>query len=146
MGSLIIKADENVNRPVPEDAITGNLYIPELHLTLPAVNENKNLGTILYNSYFISSSNSELQIASSSDVLQATGPAQNATSNVDTIFAGVPKLQACTRGIQIYFAIQQGQTLAYKKTLTDGRTLYFYTNPPCVDSNLLKYTEQITSY
>jgi len=146
IGYLIIKADENVNHPMAMDPTTGNLYIPELKLEMPALNENENLGSLVYSSYFISTENSELQIASTSDINLAASPVQNAMSDLNALMNGVPKLQACTRGIQIYFSNQSGQTLAYKKTLNDGRTLYFYTNSGCIDNNLLRFTEQINSY
>jgi len=56
------------------------------------------------------------------------------TTDFDALFSGIPQAQACTRSFILHFKAinDNGLTLSVIKKLQDGRTLYIYREPACM--------------
>ena len=141
LAHLILDAVDKMNYPLVRDA-SNKQYVPEARLVLPA--PAKSLGEVVYS--YTSGSPETLHLATKNSIAAAKYPLLNAQSQPDDIFAGVPKLQACARGVQITFSPINGQNAAATKTLANSRTAYFYTENLCLNTELLAYAQQIDSY
>lgn len=146
---LIISAVEGLNKPIPTDAKTGELYLHQTKLHLPAPTQE--LGDFVY-SYFESSdqvTKSELTIASEMLIRQASVRV-SAQLTAKSVLELVPELQACARGYKIYFEdiVEQGSPKVLQKTLSDGRTVHIYKEEACKNNSdkILAYLQQIDSY
>ncbi|MFZ1484255.1 MAG: hypothetical protein WAS36_04565 [Candidatus Saccharimonadales bacterium] len=69
------------------------------------------------------------------------------------MFSEVPNLQACARGVQLFFSPQEFddstvQSLRATKTLANGKTIYLYTDSTCKGNlaELAEYVKQVQSY
>ena len=147
---MILDAAEGLRKPVPVDAQSGQVYIHEVHLTLP---EQGNRTQALY-SYskpenpgdFIE----ELNIVDVSAVRIAK-PELNNAQNTDQLFAALPKFQACNRGYFLTFKpapSYEDAPLIFSKKLKDGRTLYVSKENTCSTNSgtFVTYLKQIESY
>lgn len=154
--SLIISAVEGLAKPAPVDAPTGKIYISDAKLVLPVITYGSEVSDIRY-AYFAQQNPKELQVTTSSIMraaeaklwtAQSVGESQDDQSRA--MFAQVPNLQACTRGVHVFFGAQNqsGLTTAGNTQLKDGRTLYFYTEDGCNQnlSSLVAYLKQAQSY
>lgn len=159
---LIISAAEDANKPVPLEAASGKAYFPEARLVLPATNDMQ----LKYR--FDPASNDQqpvLFVTSGFAMRQAQAKLWSAQANgindiistgqkTDAMFKQVPNLQACTRGVHVYFNDKTNSdgaeiVLAGTKLLNDGRTLHIYTDNGCSGGNLMDiatYLKQSESY
>lgn len=143
--SLIINAIEDLNRPLVIEPTTGKAYIPSARLMLPPADAT--LGEVEYY-YFPPAENApaEVHLSSRNSVGPATSAVISASPDVEALFAAVPKLQACSRGVTINFAQQSDREAAANKLLASGKMAYFYTEKKCPNDKLLEYAKQIDSY
>ena len=157
--SMITDALNGLETPVPVEAATGKPYIAANRLVWPAV---PNSVTQLYYADTGGTGDPELQITSRTTMSVGISKLWNAAGTTswhstdaarqNAIFAQVPSLQACARGIQLFFHPQNGQATQWQaqgsKQLADGRTVYFYTESACREdlTFLLSYVKQVQSY
>ncbi len=154
--NLMISAVEGLVRPVPVDASTGQMQLASLHLKWPV--SARFTGQILYSNTGGQDQTAELQLTSrpimnaAKSKLWAVQTYATAAQNNRAVFNQVPNLQACTRGIQVFFTPQTELAPQWQDHgsvhLADGRTLYFYTESTCRQdlSPLLGYLKQAQSY
>jgi hypothetical protein len=161
--SLLDNAVNNLNAPAPVDAQTGQVYFPDVHLQLPAPSQNYALRKIEY-ANTSSDGSFSLQVTSEgiiseaeNKLLVAQANAQAAHKNYQNvlmaIYRQVPNLQACTRGVQLFYNAQNQTGSDYKlqftKKLNNSKTLYAYTETTCVSQDLptlINYLKQIQGY
>jgi hypothetical protein len=125
---LIIHASQGTKKAAPIDPKTGDVYFPEAKLYLP---HNPALGQL---SYAYNLDTNQLSISTREVFGQAAAQLYSATS-VDEVFAAVPKLQSCQRGITLVYnqinaeenQIELKQTIEF----ADGGILYVYQEPLC---------------
>jgi hypothetical protein len=150
IGTMIIKAVEGMNRPLPIDAPSGRVYLAAAKLSLPPV--PLDLGEVVY-SYVPAEDGGidEVHLASLHDIRSSESSIMNSYSAVNNestkaVFDHVPKLQACARGIAIKFQLTENDKSVATKKLANGKTVHFYTEPQCHNPELLEYAQQVTSY
>ncbi|HEX7259956.1 MAG TPA: hypothetical protein VF272_03425 [Candidatus Saccharimonadia bacterium] len=144
LATTIVRAGENLNRPLVIEPLSGKAYIPAAKLVLPAATDS--LGEVLYRYYPpVNGSTAELYLASKSDMRSAEIPLLS-SKDVNGLFATVPTFQACGRGIHITFQPEKEGAAVATKRLGSGTTAYFYDEPKCQNPDLLDYAKQITSY
>jgi hypothetical protein len=147
---LIIRATEALTLPVPTDAQSGRIYIYEAKITLPPPPDRS---YSLYYNYRpdLTGAHAELNFMDKQAVDMQKAKVY-AFGSVNDVFAAVPKLQACSRGYQIFFApAGKNDTdgkLVFTKKLKDGRTAYTYLEDLCSDNKdkLTPYLNQMDSY
>jgi hypothetical protein len=150
IGSLIARAVEALTLPPPTDAQTGRIYFHEAKLTLPPVSESGH-GLYYFYSPAFPGQQAELRLIDKQNVNMQKGKVL-ATSDMQTVFDIVPKLQACARGyLTLFSPAASGETdgkMVFQKKLTDGRTVYVYLEDACKDNQdqMVPYLKQIDSY
>lgn len=151
MSTLILQAVDNLQQPLPRDAKTGEYYMPDVRMRLPATSESSKR---LEYSYVPKTGDidEELRVSSFSATLAPRTHVMNA-QNMNALFDAVPKLQACTRGFKLTFGqldgkSQEGLVFVHEKTLQDGRRLFIYAEADCnaEAGSALEYLKQIDSY
>jgi hypothetical protein len=150
ISTLIVSAIEALNWSVPMDAQTGRLYIREAKITLPPAQDRS---YALYYNYMppFPGTQAELTLKDKLNVDMQKSKVL-AAPDVNSVFNFVPKLQACSRGYQIFFSPAgkndtEGK-LVFTKELKDGRTVYVYLEDACSDNQdkLVPYLQQMQSY
>ncbi len=156
--SLIINAVEGRSLPAPIDPPTGKVYLTEGKLVLPPPDRSMK---ILISSPAGSDGSTVLNITTTNILQEAEAKlwsAQSVSSGgryanaLSDVFASVPNLQACARGVQLFFQKPNIDSPAFQlratKVLADGRTLYFYTETTCQTDQtpLVNYLKQAQSY
>lgn len=155
--NLIISSVETLHKPAAIDPKTGNVYLTESHLVLPprtdfapqqilySDNSSQESGTDVgvTTRFILGSAESKLWSA------QAVSPGWH--RDPMRIFNEVPNLQSCARGVQLFSKPQtQSDSFRLKSTkqLTDGRTLYIYTETSCQYdlTTLTEYLKEAQSY
>lgn len=130
---LILLAVRGVKKDAPVDPKTGDVYFPEARLYLPNPHSALAL-TYLEDTGNIADSQSSLTVS--------TYPVLGTTSlytaqNTKQLFAAVPKLQACTRGIKLVYqqfpSSDTTNVLQHTVHLNNGKTLYVYVEKDCPD-------------
>lgn len=130
---LILLAVRGVKKDAPVDPKTGDVYFPEAKLYLPNPHTALSL-TYLEDTGNIADSQSSLTVS--------TYPVLGTTSlytaqNTKQLFAAVPKLQACTRGVKLVYqkfpANDNQNVLKHTVQLNNGKTLYVYVEKDCPD-------------
>lgn len=130
---LILLAVRGVKKDAPVDPKTGDVYFPEAKLFLPNPHTALSL-TYLEDTGNIADSQSSLTVS--------TYPVLGTTSlytaqNTKQLFAAVPKLQACTRGVKLVYqkfpATDNQNVLKHTVQLNNGKTLYVYVEKDCPD-------------
>lgn len=151
---LIVDAVDGLHKPAPVDGPTGKVYMPDARLVLPPAN----IATEIFYSNVGDSQTPELQITARYIVGQAKAKLRSAqqqpnySGSVRGIFEHVPELQACSRGVQLYFSKPNLDSAQFTdhgtKQLADGRTVYLYTEPLCQAdmTDLVAYIKQAQSY
>lgn len=142
---LIIQSAESFLRPFPQDVKTGTVYISEAKLTLPP--PPVSLGPVAY-SYepSIEGSNPVVHLSRLNDINAAKSKLLVSDSSPENTFSVVPKYQSCIRGVVIAYDQKDLQQHAGSKTLSNGKKVYFSTEPLCPNEDLLNYAKQIDSY
>lgn len=162
--SLVNNAINNVDVSAPVEAQTGQVYFPDARLMLPSPGENLSLRQIEYANTTSTSAPLDMQVTTKSILNEAENNLLTAQANAlgahkDTqaellaIFRQVPNLQACARGVQLFYSQQHEERSDYRlqftKKLSNGKTLYAYTETACTSSQLpalVNYLKQIESY
>lgn len=135
---LISQSLDTLHKPAPVDPKTGNIYFPEAHLYVTA---QPNDPQLLYSYYsdggdmdfsvtagnVLSTGKSRMWAKFANETRHGDGPAMKAA------FDEVPHLQACARGLQLFYSPQQldGHTEQFHTPLANGKTLYGYTEAAC---------------
>jgi hypothetical protein len=159
---LIIAAVENLSKPAAVDARTGDMYIPEVKLRIPAQSDG---WTLLRYSYSpqVDSQPTELLVSDQRAVraaesrllsLQSTESAWWQHNTPSKVFDEVPNLQACARGIHVRFSSghAEGLQLEANLPLQDGRTAYLFSedgvacNSGANNDQVLALLKQVKSY
>jgi hypothetical protein len=155
IADLILSAVNELHKPAPIEASTGKVYFPDARLVLPPSDP---FMQVIYSNVG-DSKTPELQVTTKGVVSQAGVKlliAQSSTPDsvkqINGVFDAVPNLQACARGVQIFYSPQKdnGQQFVLKATkeLANHKKLYFYTETVCREDldMLLTYLKQIQSY
>ncbi|MEO6761716.1 MAG: hypothetical protein ABI220_05110 [Candidatus Saccharimonadales bacterium] len=161
--SLIIKATEAQTKPAVTDPHTNKIYLPEVGLVLPASTGTFNQLLYGYMPPF-DDWGGELNVTTrqamqGSEVKIISANASNNSwwhgSDQSKIFDHVPELQACARGVAVYFDAKTATESQLKPVsqvhLADGRTLYIGIDSDQYKchynmSGLLTYLKQAQSY
>jgi hypothetical protein len=149
ISTLILQSVEGLSNPAPVDPQTGNVYIPQARLKLPANQDT--IGAEVEYSYTPPQDDipEELRIVNTYGFWSARS-AMLGAQTVEGTFEQVPKLQACSRGYLISFnpLKNSADPLKFTKQLTDGRTLSVYLDAGCTASNdeFENYLKQIESF
>lgn len=163
---LIGSAADALNKPAPLDAPTGKVYIPDARLVMPPYTDA--MGSIEYfydNSGGLPASSPVVHLTSSVIMNMAKNKLWIAMANNNSVgapsahehdelgmFQEVPSLQACARGVQLYFSPQSRKqpalALQDSHQLRDGRTVYVYSEPACKQdqSAVIALAKQSQSY
>ena len=160
--SLISEAAQELNKPAPIEPTTGKEYIPEARLVLPAYTGFGQIEYMYEAGQRTSNFETEVHLTSSAilnaaenkvRVDDANANNRMAWQSYDTtaIFNSIPSLQACTRGVQIFFSKQAlGANFVFQDShkLIDGRTLYVYSESACKQdqSAVIDLAKQAQSY
>jgi hypothetical protein len=151
ISQLILKAIEALNLPVPTDAKTGRIYFYEAKITLPPASDPAQR---LYYFYSPPDKYGGTEMLGLKDKLSVDMQKSKvyAASTLENVFKEVPKLQACSRGYEVFFT-QPGKfgadgKLLFTKKLNDGRTARIYLDPECTDNQdlMVPYLKQMQSY
>jgi len=156
--SLIIRSVEDSHKPAVIEPITGDVYLTDAKLKLPASSDS--LRSIVYRydkgpdyqNEVISISDKQMLHALESKLL-STSQSPYGGHNVNKVFDQIPSLQACSRGVQIHYKqsddLGSGYKLEFTKTLNNDRKIYIYSEKQC-DSilfpDIIEYTKLIQSY
>jgi hypothetical protein len=129
---LILMAVEGLSVPAPVDARTGDVYFPPAKLYLPTTQVLPQI------TYGYEPESQTLRV-STKQVVSATGSKLYSAHNNEQLFALVPKLQACSRGLLLSPDTQQDSSLVHigDTTVRDGRTLHVYNERQCNELNAL---------
>lgn len=143
--SLIIQSAESFLRPLPQDPKTGTVFISDAKLTLPSLPAN--LGPIVYTyEPAIEGSSPVIHLSRQNDINSTKSKLLVSDSSPESTFSVVPKYQSCIRGVQISYDQKEMQQPSGSKVLSNGKTVYFSTEPLCPNEDLLNYAKQIDSY
>lgn len=143
--SLIIQSAESFLRPLPQDVKTGTVYFSETKLTLPS--PPANLGPIAYTyEPAIEGSSPVIHLSRQNDINSAKSKLLISDSSPESTFSVVPRYQSCIRGVTVNYDQKDLQQPAGSKVLSNGKTVYFSTEPLCPNEDLLNYAKQIDSY
>jgi Tfp pilus assembly protein PilE len=161
ISSLLTNGVSQLNKPAPVDPMTGDIYFPDAHLMMPPYPE---LGQVEYDydtrsqPYVLHITTSNIISAAQTKLLTAQATAEdyhavNQKYVLRSVFDQVPNLQACARGIQLFYqTVNYGSGSDYvlqaSKKLTNGKTIYIYTEDGCKQdvSQIVSYVKQIQSY
>lgn len=147
IANLMTDAVSNLKKDVPVDHMTGDLYFPESRLFL--LNPKSDLKLTYEWHPAIGDSQEDLSVS-----LSPTPRAIDlySASNVEEVFAAVPRLQACGRGVQILYnkATSDDTVLGQLKKvvkLQNGKDIYMYTEKECPHlDELLDLLSKVKSY
>lgn len=144
---LIILAIRGLKKDAPVEPRTGDIYFPESKLYLPNPGIALPL-TYLYDKGDVTSAQAELSI--STYPVRGTEALYIARSQ-ESLFAAIPKLQACSRGIKlVHQEFPNSDTdneLMHKIQLNNGKTLYIYLEKACPElSETANSFKNIQSY
>jgi hypothetical protein len=129
---LIIRAAEAVKTNAPLDPKTGDIYFPQAKLYLP--NESSFL-KLMYAYDDTNNTGPELSI-SNRNVFEQNIAKLYSAQDIKELFAGVPKLQSCQRGVTLaYSQLSSDSDRVLKDTvqLNNGKTLYLHAESTCPD-------------
>lgn len=138
MLSLISQAIDGIYKPAAVEAKTGNSYFPEARLFVTAQPQNPEL---LY-SYYADGDDLNFSVTASNVLSAGKSKMWSTYANearhgdkaaFTAMFNEVPHLQACARGLQLYYQPQSqaGFTEQLHTTLANGKTIYGYTEAAC---------------
>ena len=162
LATLVSDSIRQLNKPAPVDPATGRIYIPEARLNLPAYT---GLGQIEYqyeSGQYSSNNTTEIHLTTSAilnlsenklwvDMANANNRMAWQTYNGFNFFTSVPSLQACSRGVQLFYSKQNlGGDFIFQGShkLSNGRTLYVYSENDCKQdqSAVVALAKQAQSY
>jgi hypothetical protein len=128
---LIVQAARGLKKDAPVEPRTGDVYFPESRLYLP--NPKMPLAlTYLLDTDDVTDAQSELSI--STYPIRGTTALYTAKNNLE-LFAAVPKLQACLRGVKLVYqkfpATDTQNVFQYTTRLDNGKDLHVYIEKDC---------------
>lgn len=132
---LILLSIRAIKKDAPIDHRTGDVYFPgsKLYLPNPGIPQ-----PITYTQDKGDGVNFPSELSVSTYPVRGTEKLYSAR-NIDELFAAVPKLQSCARGIKlVYQKIPHDDTqneLKYTVSLTNGKDLYVYLEKECPELN-----------
>lgn len=128
---LILLAVRGVKKDAPVDARTGDVYFPESKLYLPNPGMTLPL-TYLYDKGDVA--NFQVELSVSTYPVRGT-EALYIARNQENLFAAVPKLQSCSRGIKLVYQRFSNNDieneLRHTVLLNNGKELYVYLEKDC---------------
>ncbi len=145
IATLVGAAAYSLDKPAPVDAASGQVYIPEAHIVMPAYTGLGQIEYLYENGKYVPSG-TEINLTSTQIVNLAKDKLWVGLANDNNraawhgfsgskMFSAVPSLQACARGVQIFYAKQNSLGGDYvfqgSRPLKDGRTLYIYSETGC---------------
>jgi len=139
---LVLEAAGNLKVDAPVDPKTGDIYFPQAKLYVPAGNTFERRLTYSYDEF------SGLSVSNKMVFSKYTVPLYTAT-NLKDLFAAIPKLQACQRGITVAFAESPHEGTELKATVDvgNGKTAYLYADIGCADlENTVNILKELHSY
>lgn len=152
ISGLINDALRGLNKDAVIDGPSRQVYMPDAKLVLPPYPAE--IRFLRYN-YFSAPGGElapEVRIASGA-IMDATMYSVGIAVSMEDLFSKVPKAQACSRQIQIFFDESHGEAdgnlkRVVKKPLADGRIARIYLDQECPDDSeqLINYLKQIESY
>ena len=146
---LVLEAVKAINVPVVIEPKSGDAYIPAAKLYMP-VQEGVERLTFRYdakNAYWPE----VLHISSSVVIGRASAPLYSA-QNTNDLFAGIPKLQACQRGLRLYYEspkdIEPDLNFIQTLTLNNGKKVSIYSEKNCPEliEDVLPLVKTIKAY
>lgn len=163
ISSLIINAVEGLNKPAVIEPISNRQYLPDAKLVLPPATAPNDQLLYSYTAYTADNGpHTELSVTTKQAVHTAESRLWDTqadksywgSSNMIKTFDQVPNLQACVRGVHLYFDAKSGNDSGYKleasKPLEDGRTVYIFTETGTIChvgfGSLVEYLKQVQSY
>ncbi len=128
---LILQAARGSKTDAIVEARTGDVYFPKAKLYVPS---NPDLSDLAYDYDSDGANGPELTVSSKSIFERSAVKLYNAKTN-DELFARVPKLQACQRGILFVYQQLSNDDKRYdlqqSSDVGGGKTLYAYTEKAC---------------
>jgi len=128
---LILLAVRGLKKDAPIDHRSGDVYFPESNLYLPNPGTALPL-TYLYDTGDVTNSQGELSI--STYPVRGTEALYIARTQ-ENLFAAVPKLQSCSRGIKLVYQKfpdnDVENELSHRIVLNNGKELYIYLEKGC---------------
>ena len=165
VATTIFHSIDGLYTPVPIEAKTGNQYVASARLVMPAsaVNDtlysytpadDVTLASLSFTTrHMINNGESKTVSAYYDSFTKNSFSFDREGKAFEALFAKLPSLQACARGVQVFEAAQPNDgTLVDRgeKRLQDGRTLHFYTEEQCEQQDelneLLDVVKRIESY
>jgi hypothetical protein len=132
---LILLAVRGLKKDAPVDPRTGDVYFPESKLYVPNPGFTLPL-TYLQDTGNVTDSQGELSV--STYPVRGTQALYTAR-NSQELFAAVPKLQACSRGVKLVYAPfpanDTQNVLKHTVHLQNGKHLYVYVEKDCPELN-----------
>jgi hypothetical protein len=124
---MLINAIRNTKVDAPIDPRTGDIYFPQAKLYLPNNSSYTQL-TYAYNP----GDGADLTIASKTALNQGIAALYNAR-DIRELFAKLPYLQACQRGITVTYSQnnESEKKLSQTVKLNNGKTIYLYIEKAC---------------
>jgi len=144
---LVLLGVRSLKKDAPVEPRTGDIYFPESRLYLP------NPGNILGITYLDDSgdvTNSYGGLSVGTYPVRGTEKLYTA-SNINELFAAIPKLQSCSRGIKLLYeqvpAEDTVNELKHTVQLNNGKTLHIYLENSCPElSETADLFKNIKSY
>jgi hypothetical protein len=130
---LILRATKNLGVAAPVEARTGDTYFPQAKLYLPAASSD---WPVAYT--YTWDSQERLLSIRDTNVYERNASLLVQAADIDQLFARVPKLQACARGVVVTdkadFKDWLDKPVLQETVTTTDRTLYVYTEKACPDN------------
>jgi len=145
IGQSIVRTIDDLHDPLPTDAKFGTVYFHAAGLTLPPVPLELG-GAVYVYERADDGAVAGIRLVSKQNVRSASQPIINGALPVKEMFEFVPKLQSCARGVLIGYNSQSEPKPTDSKTLSNGKTIYFTTEPLCLNDKLLQYAKQVDAY
>ncbi|HMT18689.1 MAG TPA: hypothetical protein PKD15_01505 [Candidatus Saccharibacteria bacterium] len=148
--AMIFSAIDEITRPLPVDAKSGDAYIRDASLMFPR-SSSVSPNDFRFNYQPSSGDIPEQVTIAYSPMIEQEKSAMIGKQTFSEALDYVPNIQACARGYQFYFKVQDEHKdeLVFKKALQDGRTVYVYKENACIEDNhdeIVNYLQQVDSY
>jgi hypothetical protein len=128
---MIIQAVKGFDKPAVMEPTSKKVYLPDANLVLMPYPQNMPDIEYSYTPSF-DGSDAEASVtltnAVNAGISKLLGTQARRQRNPDALFAAVPGLQVCVRGVHVVFGSKTAYDhLQFTKTLSDGRTMHVYT-------------------
>lgn len=144
--SLLLNSIDNLGQDAPVEATSGDIYFPAAKLYLPQPAENTRLA-------YSRDATSDPRDFSIHDRLIVNAAKNKLLQAVDTdaVFAAMPELQACSRGVLVRYDLQtsgyDNQSPVETLRLANGDTVHISYDTSCsANGDLLERLRALRSY